>query len=305
MAVNMSVKLCGKYLKNPVIAASGTFAFGEQHSWFIDINRLGGIALKSLTPEKRIGNKPPRIAETVSGIINSVGLQNPGVDAFIDKTLKKLEKFNTVTIANVAGQCIDDYVYVVDKLNDTHIDFFELNISCPNVKMGGASIGTDEKAAKRCVRQVMEVTKKPVIVKLTPAAGNVVRIAAAVESAGADAVSLINTLPAMAVDAKTKCPILGNITGGLSGPCIKPVALKMVYDVSQAVDIPIIGMGGIMTGEDVAEFMLCGAAAVMVGTANLIDPEASLRILAELEDYAEMIKIDDISALTGALEVER
>jgi dihydroorotate dehydrogenase (NAD+) catalytic subunit len=298
----MTVKLCGVTLKNPVIAASGTFAFGRQHSWFIDVSRLGGIALKSLTPEKRIGNKPPRIAETASGIINSVGLQNPGIDAFLEKELKFVETLGTAVIANIAGRSIDDYIHVLEKLNDTCIDLFELNISCPNVKMGGSSIGTDEAATSKCVQAAKRVSKKPLIVKLTPAAGDVVRIAKAAESAGADAVSLINTLPAMAVDAKTKRPILGNITGGLSGPCVKPVALKMVYDASHAVRIPVIGIGGIMTGEDAAEFMLCGASAVMAGTACLADPEAPVRIIGELEAYAQSMNIEKISALTGALE---
>lgn len=303
MAVDMTVELCGKSLKNPVIAASGTFAFGRQHSWFIDVNALGGIALKSLTPEKRIGNKPPRIAETASGILNSVGLQNPGVDAFLEKEYMFVQTLDTVIIANVAGKCVEDYANVISRLNDTRIDMFELNISCPNVALGGSSIGTDETAAAACVETAKRVSKKPLIVKLTPAAGDVVRIAKAVERAGADAVSLINTLPAMAVDAKTKRPILGNVTGGLSGPCIKPVALKMVYDVSRAVGIPVIGMGGITTGEDAAEFMLCGATAVMVGTAGLIDPEAPVRIISELEAYAAQMNTDKISALTGALEV--
>lgn len=303
MNVDMKVGLCGVTLKNPVIAASGTFAFGRQHSWFIDVNRLGGIALKSLTPDKRIGNKPPRIAETASGIINSVGLQNPGVDVFLEKEIKFVEKLDTVIIANVAGRSIEDYVYVIEKLNDTCIDLFELNISCPNVSMGGASIGTDEGMTRECVKAAKRSAKKPVIVKLTTAAGDVVRIAKAAEEEGADALSLINTLPAMAVDARTRKPILGNVTGGLSGPCIKPVALKMVYDVSRAVGVPVIGIGGIMTGEDAAEFMLCGAAAVMAGTACLADPEAPVRIIDELEAYANGMNIDKISALTGALEV--
>ncbi len=303
MKADMTVDICGVKLKNPVIAASGTFAFGRQHSWFIDIGRLGGIALKSLTPDKRIGNKPPRVAETASGVINSVGLQNPGVDAFLEKEYRFVQGIGTALIANIAGRSIEDYVYVTEKLNDTRIELFELNISCPNVKMGGASIGTDEAMTKECVKSVKAVSKKPVIVKLTTAAGDVVRIAKAAQSAGADALSLINTLPAMAVDAKTKRPILGNVTGGLSGPCIKPVALRMVYDVSRAADIPVIGIGGIMTGEDAAEFMLCGAAAVMAGTACLVDPEAPLRIIEELEAYAQSTGIDKISALTGALEV--
>ncbi len=300
---NMQIELCGKTLKNPVIAASGTFAFGTQHGWFIDVSRLGGIALKSLTKEKRIGNAPPRIAETPSGILNSVGLQNPGVDAFLQNELKKAEQLGTTLFANIAGSTADDYVYVVERLNDTSIDFFELNISCPNVKEGGVSFGTDEKLAAACVTACKAAAKKPLIVKLTPAAGDVVRIAKAVQDAGADALSLINTIPAMAVDVRRKRPILANVTGGLSGPCVKPVALKMVYDVSKAVSIPVIGMGGIMTGEDAAEFMLCGAAAVMTGTANLLDPHAPIRVIDELAALAESMRLDDISALTGALEV--
>lgn len=300
--IDMSVTLCGIELKNPVIAASGTFAFAEQHSWFIDVSKLGGIALKSLTPEKRIGNKPPRIAETAYGIVNSVGLQNPGVDDFLSKTLKKVEELDTVIIANVAGRTIDDYIEVIEKLNDTKLDMYELNISCPNVKLGGASFGTDTKSASKVVSEAKKYSKKPLMVKLTPAAGDVVSIAKAVEDAGADAVSLINTLPAMAVDAKRRRPILGNVTGGLSGPCIKPVALKMVYDVSKVVEIPVVGMGGIMSGVDAAEFMLCGATTVMTGTANIADPEASIRIIDELEEYAVNNRFEKISDVTGALE---
>ena len=300
--VDMSVTLCGVTLKNPVIAASGTFSFGQHHAQFIDINGLGGISLKSVTPEKRIGNKPPRIAETPSGMLNSVGLQNPGLDAFFRDELPEVEKLDTAVIVNVAGRLIEDYVTVIEQLNGGDFEFYELNISCPNVKLGGASLGTDPISAAQCVRAAKVAAKKPLIVKLTPAAGNIVAVAQAVQDAGADAVSLINTLPAMAVDVKTRRPILGNITGGLSGPCIKPVALKMVYDVSRAVSIPVIGMGGIMTGEDAAEFMLCGASAVMVGTANLIDPSAPLRIIKELETYAETIHMCNITALTGALE---
>jgi dihydroorotate dehydrogenase (NAD+) catalytic subunit len=303
MAVNMSVNLCGVTLKNPVIAASGTFAFGRQHSWFIDVNQLGGIALKSITLEKRIGNPPPRIAETASGIINSVGLQNPGIDGFFAETMKEVKALETVVIANIAGSRIEEYVAVAERLNDAPVAMLELNISCPNVKLGGASLGTDPKSAAECTRAVKAVTKKPLIVKLTPAAGDIAIVAKAVEDAGADAVSLINTLPAMAVDVHTRRPVLGNVTGGLSGPAIMPVALKMVYDVSQAVSIPVVGMGGIMTGEDAAAFMLCGAATVMTGTANLLDPGASLRIIDELQRYAEKANIQEISALTGALEV--
>lgn len=303
MTVNMQVSLCGVTLKNPVIAASGTFAFGRQHSWFIDVNKLGGIALKSITPEKRIGNKPPRIVETVSGIINSVGLQNPGIDEFLSATIKEVNALDTVVIANIAGSRVEDYAVVAERMKEAPVQLLELNISCPNVKLGGASLGTDPKSAAECVRAVKAVSQKPLIVKLTPAAGDIVSVAKAVQDAGADAVSLINTLPAMAVDVRTRRPILGNVTGGLSGPAIMPVALKMVYDVSRAVSIPVVGMGGIMTGEDAAAFMLCGATAVMTGTANLLDPGASLRIIDELEQYAANAKINDITALTGALEV--
>ena len=303
MAVNMQVNLCGVTLKNPVIAASGTFAFGRQHSWFIDVGKLGGIALKSITPEKRIGNKPPRIAETASGIINSVGLQNPGIDEFLAATIKEVNALDTVVIANIAGSRVEDYAAVAERMSEVPVQLLELNISCPNVKLGGASLGTDPKSAAECVRAVKAVSQKPLIVKLTPAAGDIVGVAKAVQDAGADAVSLINTLPAMAVDVRTRRPILGNVTGGLSGPAIMPVALKMVYDVSRAVSVPVVGMGGIMTGEDAAAFMLCGATAVMTGTANLLDPSASLRILGELEQYAANAKINDITALTGALEV--
>ena len=303
MAVNMQVNLCGVTLKNPVIAASGTFAFGRQHSWFIDVNKLGGIALKSITNEKRIGNKPPRIAETASGIINSVGLQNPGIDEFLSTTIKEVNALDTVVIANIAGSSVEDYAMVAERMNEAPVQMLELNISCPNVKLGGASLGTDPKSAAECVRSVKAVTAKPLIVKLTPSAGDIVGVAKAVQDEGADAVSLINTLPAMAVDVRTRRPILGNVTGGLSGPAIMPVALKMVYDVSRAVSVPVVGMGGIMTGEDVAAFMLCGATAVMTGTANLLDPSASLRIISELEQYAANAKIKDITVLTGALEV--
>ncbi len=300
---DMSVNLCGVTLKNPIVAASGTFSFGQHHAQFIDISRLGGIALKSVTPEKRTGNKPPRVAETPSGMLNSVGLQNPGLEAFIRDELPEVEKLDTAVIVNVAGSRIEDYVNVIERLNDADFEFYEINISCPNVRLGGASLGTDPVSAGQCVRAAKAAAKKPLIVKLTPAAGNIVAVAQAVQDAGADAVSLINTLPAMAVDIKTRRPILGNVTGGLSGPCIKPVALKMVYDVSRTLSIPVIGMGGVMTGQDAAEFMLCGAAAVMVGTANLVDPAAPLRIIDELEAIADHMKLDKITALTGALEV--
>ena len=218
-------------------------------------------------------------------------------------TIKEVNALETVVIANIAGSRIEDYVTVAERMNVAPVQLLELNISCPNVKLGGASLGTNPATAAECVRAVKAVTDKPLIVKLTPAAGDIVSVAKAVQDAGADAVSLINTLPAMAVDVRTRRPILGNVTGGLSGPAIMPVALKMVYDVSRVVSIPVVGMGGIMTGEDAAAFMLCGATAVMTGTANLLDPGASLRIINELDKHAESAGINHITALTGALEV--
>jgi len=300
--VDMRVNLCGVTFKNPVIAASGTFAFGEPFGDFYDISKLGGISLKALTKEPRIGNRPPRIAETASGIINSVGLQNPGMDAFLKDHIPRLEQLDTVTIANIAGSKIDDYVAVIEKLNDTAVDMFELNISCPNVKQGGQTFGTEPKNAYEITKKAKKAAEKPLVVKLTPNAADIAAVAKAAEDAGADAVSLINTITAMAVDVKTRRPVLGNVVGGLSGPAVKPVALRMVYEVYKAVDIPVIGMGGITRGTDAAEFMLAGAAAVMVGTYNLSEPMGSLMVLNELRAFAEREKIDKITALTGALK---
>lgn len=302
MSVDMKVSIGGVEFKNPVITASGTFAFGKEYLKYMDIEKLGGIGLKALTREKRLGNPPVRIAETPSGILNSVGLQNPGVDYFVEKMWGELKDYDTVMVANVSGSAIEDYVYVVKRLDETEIPIYEINVSCPNVKHGGVNFGTDESTLANVVKQVRAATKKPIIIKLTPNVTSIAKMAKVACDNGADGVSLINTLTGMAINAKTRKPVLANVTGGLSGPCVKPVALRMVNEVYNAVDIPIIGMGGIMTGEDAAEFMIAGATAVMVGTATVIDPDASERIAAELEDFCVEQGIESVSSLTGTLE---
>lgn len=303
MMADLTTKICGIELKNPVIAASGCYGFGKEFSFYNDINELGGISLKALTGKKRIGNKPPRIAETPSGIINSVGLQNIGVDAFLEEEMSRLNDVNTVLFANVSGSTVDEYLYVIDRLNDTKIEFIELNISCPNVKEGGAAFGAYPETVTEIVREAKSVCKKPMVVKLSPNTADITRTALAAQQAGADAVSLINTLIAMAVDVNTMRPILGNVTGGLSGPAVMPVALAMVYKVSRVVDIPVIGMGGIMSGEDAAAFMLAGADAVMVGTMNLVHPDAMTRVINELNEYLDSKNFKNAADIVGALKV--
>ena len=301
MTVDMTVRIAGVSFKNPVIAASGTFAFGDEYRLYMDLNRLGGISLKALTREKRQGNPPVRIAETASGVLNSVGLQNPGVDGFISGYWNRVSKIDTVKIANIAGSTIEEYIYVAERLNEIDIDLYEVNVSCPNVKEGGVNFGTDAKLLGDVVSAVKKIAAKPLIVKLTPNVTRIADMAKAAQDAGADALSLINTITGMAVCAKTRKPILANITGGLSGPAIKPVALRMVWEVSKAVDIPVIGMGGIMTGVDAAEFMIAGATAVMAGTATMCCPDALTRIIGELEEFCGQQNIAKVSELTGTL----
>ncbi len=301
---NLSVNLCGKTLNNPVIAASGCYGFGRQMMMQYKLSEIGGISLKAVTAKKRLGNPPPRIAETPSGMLNAVGLQNPGVDAFIEKEVPFLEKAKTALFANVAGSTLDEYIQVIEKLNEVDvIDFLELNISCPNVKEGGVAFGAKPETVFDVVKQTKSYAKKPMIVKLTPNTLDIAENAKAAEEAGADGVSLINTLLGMAVDADSKRPILSNVTGGLSGPAVKPVALRMVYQVSKSIDIPIIGMGGIMTGRDAVEFMLCGATAVMCGSLNLVDPMGMLSVVSGIEEYMEKHNIKDVNEIIGALEV--
>ncbi len=302
--MDTTINLCGIPLKNPIIAASGTFAFGEYYDDYMDITRLGGISLKALTNEPREGNATPRIAESASGVLNAVGLQNPGIDRFLSDIYPNLKDVNTCLIANVSGSVIDDYISVIEKLNDTKIPFIELNISCPNVKCGGMQFGATPESAAEATRAARKATKKKLMVKLSPNVTDIASIAKAVEAQGADAISLVNTFTAMAINAKTRRPILANMTGGLSGPAIKPIALRMVNQVYRAVKIPVVGMGGIMTGEDVAEFMIAGATAVMVGTANMVSPSASLRILKEFEQFLTEQIIERVGDLTGSLVVD-
>ena len=284
---DLRTEICGVALANPVIAASGTYGFGREVDDFYPIEKLGAVAVKGLTIEPRKGNPPPRVAETPAGMLNSVGLQNPGVDAFIAGDLPWLAEKGVPVIANINGTTIDEYCRVAEKLRGQPVKLIELNISCPNVKKGGANFGTDPKVIYEVVNAVKSVSEQPLIVKLTPNVTDIVEMAQAACEGGADGVSLINTLLGMAIDAKVKKPVLGNVLGGLSGPSIKPVALRMVWQVSRAVNVPVIGMGGIMTGEDAMEFLLAGASAVMVGTATIADPMACLRIISEMEAFIE------------------
>ncbi|MDR3321912.1 MAG: dihydroorotate dehydrogenase [Synergistaceae bacterium] len=300
----LSTELCGLSLKNPLIAASGTFGFGREYDELYDISCWGAISVKGLTLNQRIGNPPRRIAESASGMLNSVGLQNPGVDAFIRDELPWLAGRGVVVIANAAGSSKEECAEVVRRLSDSPVDMVELNISCPNVKEGGVQFGTSPPSAAAVTGLVRGACRKPLLVKLSPNVSDIAGIARAVEEAGADAISLINTLTGMLIDARTRRPALANVTGGLSGPAIKPVALRMVMEAARAVKIPVVGMGGITTGEDVAQFMIAGARAVMIGTANITDPLAGPRILGEFRNFLAEEEIDDVSALVGSLKME-
>ncbi|MGI6622862.1 MAG: dihydroorotate dehydrogenase [Clostridiaceae bacterium] len=299
--INLEINIAGIKLKNPVIAASGCFGFGREYSRYFDLNRLGGIAVKGLTKLARKGNPPPRIAETPSGILNSVGLQNPGVKTFIEKEIPFLRSYGIAIIANASGNTIEDYEYMVEILSSADVDGIELNLSCPNVKEGCMSFGSTSNGVFEVVSRVKKKAGKPLIVKLTPNVTDITEIARAAETAGADSVSLINTLLGMAIDAKTKRPILGNVTGGLSGPAVKPIALRMVYQVSKAVKIPIIGMGGISNGTDAVEFLLAGASAVMLGTAGFVNPMAWVETIEGLEKYMIENNVKSVTELIGGL----
>ncbi|WP_290458847.1 dihydroorotate dehydrogenase [Dubosiella newyorkensis] len=286
--MDLHVELPGLSLKNPIIPASGCFGFGKEYAALYDLSLLGGIAIKSATHQYRAGNPTPRIAETPSGMLNAIGLQNKGVDSIIENELPFLANYDTEIIANVAGACEEDYVEVIQKLNDQPvIKAYELNISCPNVKHGGIGLGTDPVLAAHVTKLCKEAATKPVYVKLSPNVTNIVEIAKAVEEAGADGLVLINTLLGMRIDLKTGKPLLANKTGGLSGPAIKPVAIRMVYQVAQAVNIPIIGVGGITCAEDVLEFLNAGASAVEVGAQNFVDPYVCKTIIEELPSVLE------------------
>ena len=300
--VNLSTDLGELYLKNPVMTASGTFGYGEEYSDFIDISSLGGIIVKGTTLHSREGNPYPRMAETSAGMLNAVGLQNKGVDTFIKDIYPRIKHYETAIFVNVAGSTIEDYISTAEKVNDLKaIPGIELNISCPNVKAGGMSFGTDCVSAYSVVNAVRKVYKKHLMVKLSPNVTDITEIAKSVESAGADSVSLINTLLGMAIDVKTRRPLLSTITGGLSGPCIKPVALRMVWQVAKAVKIPIVGVGGISNTDDAIEFLLAGASAIQIGTANFADPTISIKIVTGLLKYMENNGFETVNELRSAL----
>ncbi|MFO8129389.1 MAG: dihydroorotate dehydrogenase [Bacteroidales bacterium] len=300
---DLNVTIGDLKLKNPVTTASGTFAYGEEFKEFMDPGKLGGIFVKGLTLHNREGNPYPRMAETASGMLNSVGLQNKGVDHFIEEIFPRIKQFNTQIIANVNGSTIEDYIRVAEKLNGLgEMHAIELNISCPNVKEGGMAFGINPRSAREATEAVRKVYNKTLIVKLSPNVTDIAGMARIVEDAGADAVSLVNTFLGMAIDAEIRHPILSTVTGGLSGPCIKPLALRMVYDVYKAVSIPVIGMGGIMNAIDAIEFMLAGATAIQIGTANFTDPSVSLKVIDGITDYCKRHGVENIVELVGGLE---
>lgn len=301
--VDLSTEIAGIRLKNPVITASGTFGYGEEFSELLDLNRLGGLVVKGLSIIPMQGATPPRLHETASGMLNAIGLQNVGAERFVAEKLPLLRRYSTAIFANVFGQTTEDYVRVVELLNRAEgLAGYEINISCPNVKKGGIVYGSDPAATYEVVKAVRQAASRPVIVKLSPNVTDVVVIAKAAEDAGADALSLINTLLGMAIDVETAKPRLGNVTGGLSGPAIKPVALRMVYQVVRGVRIPVIGIGGIRTAEDALEFLIAGAQAVEVGTANFLDPKVAVQIIDGLDRFCRRKGIERLQSLVGSLE---
>ena len=299
---DLSLNLCGVKLKNPVIAASGTFGFGREFDELYDIGLLGGISVKGLSLKPRTGNPPSRIAQTPSGMLNSVGLQNPGVDSFIEHDLPWLLQKDVAVIANITGTSVEEYCRMAERLASTGVHLLEMNISCPNVHEGGVAFGVKPESVYAITRAVKACSRQPLIVKLTPNVADITENALAAQEAGADAISMINTLTGIAVDVQRRRMVLHNNTGGLSGPAVRPVALRMVWQSAKKVSIPIVGMGGIETGEDAAAFMLCGAKAVMVGTANFTDPFACPRIIGELDAYCDAQGVDSAQKLVGTLD---
>lgn len=293
--IDLTVNIAGVEFKNPVLTASGTFGSGKEYSEFIDLNMLGGITVKGVSMERWNGNPPPRIAETYGGMLNSVGLQNPGVETFIKEDIPFMRKFDTKIIVNICGHTIEEYAAVAERLADEDIDMLELNISCPNVSEGGIAFGQNPKMAASVVSEVKKHAKQPLIVKLSPNVTDITEIAKVAESAGADGLSLINTLLGMQIDIHRRKPTLYNVTGGLSGPAVKPVAVRMVYQVRRSVKIPVIGMGGISTGADAVEFLMAGADAVAVGSANFANPFATVDVLQGICDYMEKYGIEKVS----------
>jgi dihydroorotate dehydrogenase (NAD+) catalytic subunit len=300
--MNIGVKIAGVEFKNPVMTASGTFGSGMEYAEMVDLNRLGAVVTKGVAAKAWAGNPTPRVTEVYGGMLNAIGLQNPGVDVFIERDLKFLEDYDTNVIVNVCGHTVEEYCEVVEKLNGTKVSMYEINVSCPNVKEGALAFGQDAKVLEETTKAIKKVAKKPVIMKLSPNVTSIKDMAKAAEAGGADAISLINTLIGMKIDIYKKKFVLANKTGGFSGPAVKPVAVRMVYEAAHAVKIPVIGMGGISTPEDALEFILAGATGVSVGTANFSDPETTLKVIDGLQQYMLKYGVDDINSLIGAVE---
>ena len=299
--MNMKVDLCGVTLNNPVMTASGTFGSGAEYSEFVDLNKLGAVVTKGVANVSWQGNPTPRVAEVYGGMLNAVGLQNPGIDLFIERDIPFLKKYDTKIVVNVCGHSTEEYIEVVERLRDQPVDLLEINISCPNVKEGGIAFGQDPKAVEAITREVKKYAKQPVIMKLSPNVTDITVMAKAAEAGGADVLSLINTLTGMKIDINRRTFAIANKTGGMSGPCVKPVAVRMVYQVAQAVKVPIIGMGGISNAEDALEFILAGATAVSIGTANFTNPYATAETVRGMEEYMKKNNIEDIGSLIGAV----
>lgn len=300
--MNTRVNLAGVELKNPVMTASGTFGSGAEYSEFVDLNRLGAVVTKGVASVPWPGNPTPRIAEVYGGMLNAIGLQNPGIDVFVQRDIPYLKQFDTRIIVNVCGRTTEDYVAVVERLSQEPVDLLEINISCPNVKEGGIAFGQDPKAVEAITREVKRHAKQPVIMKLSPNVTDITEMARAAEAGGADVLSLINTLTGMKIDIHRRTFAIANKTGGMSGPAVKPVALRMVYQVAGAVKLPIIGMGGIATAEDALEFIMAGATAVSVGTANFYNPRATVEIAEGIEAYMKDNQVEDLRELTGCVK---
>lgn len=301
--MNTKVNFCGIEFKNPIVTASGTFGFGAEYGQYTELSEYGGFSAKGLTRKQKEGNPAPRIAETPSGILNSVGLQNPGVEAFANYIMPELSKIDTNVIANMSGNTVEEYCEMAEILSDTDVALIEMNISCPNVKKGGLAFGTDPNVVEHLTSEVKKYSKKPLVVKLSPNVTSITDIAKAAESGGADGLSLINTLLGMVIDVETRKPILANNMGGMSGPCVRPVAVRMVHQVSKAVSVPIIGMGGVMNGRDVIEFMLAGASLVALGTGLFVNPTLINDVKSYMNDYMERHCISDINDIIGKLEL--
>ena len=297
-----TVEIAGVTFKNPVMTASGTFGSGMEYSEFVDLNRLGAVVTKGVANVPWPGNPTPRVAEVYGGMLNAIGLQNPGIDTFLKRDLPFLEQYDTGIIVNVCGKSIEDYLDVVEKLGDTSVDLLEINVSCPNVKEGAIAFGQDPKMLTEITSRIKKTSKKPIIMKLSPNVTDIAEMARAAEAAGADAISLINTITGMKIDVERRKFVLANKTGGFSGPAIKPVAVRMVYQASHAVKIPVIGMGGIATAEDALEFILAGATAVAVGAMNFVDPYTTVKVADGIEEYMNRHGIEDIRTLIGAVD---